>query len=408
MGNIIDNLVEQDFQIGGPDSELLIINSIDKQNDSKNYEKLVDDYFKANKEFKEGGKHVVKSVKDKMVDILLGYGLEIDEFDKAEHNEFFSLAYTEALKVAAGGEDPIDAMRTNGNVSDWDFTFEDFDSFSSGIIIKENIRAAGALYNLFLLGDQMKMYAITDGVILKWWNGLIDVPKGVISNKMYRYYKLRSERNSAEDRAMQYKRIFNLGDGKEMEGTLINSDFSSLWNGLLNEVIKYISKREDKITNEEVISKQPIFRAIREVQYNLSASMTGIANITTNEMYSHFQECKFILSNPEVINQVTRGRNRNINEAIRSLSQELFDETPNVRAYFETATTIKYIFEYISNFNGVAMSTNDLEEFVSLIDNYILNMELINNNNGSGSNRISDNNKENKEEVSEIDEFDDF
>lgn len=404
-------LIGRDFQIGGDDSESLIVATVDQINSNNNYEEFVDQYFEQNAEFKNKGKDIPLSVKNKMIELLLGYDLDIAKFKKSEHNEFFALAYAEAIKVSQGGGDPIDALRNNGNVSEWDFTFDSDDSQTDNVIIKENIKAAGALYNLFLLGDQLHMFALTDSVILKWWNGEIDVPKGDISNKMYRYYKLRSERNSSEDRGMLYKRIFNMGEGKEMKGVMVNDDFTTLWNNLLDEVIKYIAKREDKISNEEVISKQPIFRAIREIQYNLSSSMTGIASISTREIYANYLECKFILGHKELISQVTRGRSRNINEVIRTLSAELYQEVPNVSAYFEAARTIDYMFDFISNFNGIALGSEAFEDFVTVVDHYILNMDLVDKKKSITDVGKEDESQDDTDEISsgdDTDEFDEF
>lgn len=412
MENVILKKIGSDFQIGGSEAELLIGSTIDELNANGNYDRFVDEFFEKNAEFddvKGKTRAIPQSVKSKMIEILLGFDLNIKEFRKAEHNDFFSFAYAEANKVSKGGEDPIDALRNNGSVSEWDFTFDSNESETGNIIIKENIKAAGALYNLYLLGDQLNMFALTDNVILKWWNGAIDVPKGDLSNKMYRFYKLRSERNTVEDRGMLYKRIFNMGDGKEMDGVLVNDDFVSLWDNLLNEVVKYIDKREDKISNEDVISKQPIFRAIRQIQYNLSSSMTGIASISTREIYANYLECKFILGHKELINQVTKGRARNINEVIRTLSAELYHEIPNVSAYFDTATTITYLFDFISDFNGISVSSEDFEDFVAYVDDYILNMELVDKN----KNAVTPD-KEDEETEDEFisangkDEFDEF
>jgi uncharacterized protein YeeX (DUF496 family) len=408
MGNskVIDLLVDSDFQIGGEDSEAYIVTTIDELNNNNNYEAYVDAFFLANPELDEDKTPI--TVKAKMVELLLSYKLTIVSY-KPEYDEFFALAYTEALKIAQGGEDPIDALRNNGNVSEWDFTFDNDTSETNNFIIKENIKAAGALFNLYLLGDQLHLFALTDAVILKWWNGIIDVPKGEINNKMYRFYKLRSERNTADDRGMIYKRIFNMGMGKEMKGVMINDDFEMLWSNLMNEVIKYIDKREGKMSNEEVISKQPIFRAIREIQYNLSSSMNGMAATSTREIYANYLECKFILGHKEIINQVTRGKARNLNEVIRSLSAELFQEVPNVSAYFNTASTVQEIFNFIANFNGIAIGSDRFEDFVSLIDDYILNMELVNkkkNFNSHPANEIGEHTEISSKKI--VDEFDEF
>jgi hypothetical protein len=373
----LSELIGEDFQIGGPQSESAIVSSLDQINNNNKYDVFIEDYFKANTEFKNNGADVPRSVKIRMIDILQDYALDIKKFVPAEHNDFFSMAYAEAIKSSKGGTDPIDALRSNSSVSEWDFSFDTGIEDGDTAIIPENIKAAGALYNLYLLGDQLHIFALTDAVILKWWNGEIDVPKGVLSNKMYRYYKLRSERNTAEDRGMLYKRIFDVGDGKQMDGVMVNEDFTSLWTNLLSEVTRYIDKREDKISNEDVISKQPIYRAIREIQDNLTSSMTGIASISTSEIYANYLECKFILGHPDMINQVTRGRTRNINEVIKTLSAEQFQEIPNVNAYFKNAETIQNLFEFIASFNGVGVSSEDFEDFVTLVDDYILNMELI-------------------------------
>ncbi len=332
---------------------------------------LVSEYLTENGVFNQ----VTDAFKQSMVKYLLdlnipkvkngGLSLEQDE-------EYFVLAYDYAMRSAQGGTDPVDNMRNPGMTTDWDFQVETFDSYETQGIIPDNIKAAGALDYVFELGDHMGIYKIVDALILNWAAGGIDVPQGPTASKLYRYFKLRDERASADERGMLYKRVLDKGEAKLLNRMMPNKEFSSLWNKLMREVTLYIQKSEDVSGVEDRISKTAIYKATEDLQYNLSTVMTGMAHLQVTEMYAHLKECFDILSAEEIVSQYAAGARRNMWTVIERIAREEFKQSINVFALRTAAVEGNKIFNWIASFNAATVTTEQTAAFLSAAESYIL------------------------------------
>jgi hypothetical protein len=279
--------------------------------------------------------------------------MDLAKVAAGDFDEFFVLAYNQALRTTNedGGADPIDAFRQKGSVAEWDFTVDAFESIDEQGIIRENILAAGALDYVYTLGERLGIFKLADAVVLRWASGQIDLQPGETAGKLYRYWKLRAERMQADERAMLYKRVLNRGEGSLLDGMVPNEAFPELWGSLMERMADYISRVEEKKTEEYSVSRQPIYQATKQLQYNLTEFMTGMAHMQVTEMYHQLQEAKSILEDPQIVDFFGNGRRRTLWTVIERGHKEWFSEAPNIAAIRTLAVDGNRVFQWIAAFD---------------------------------------------------------
>lgn len=260
-------------------------------------------------------------------------------------------AFASGKHALGAGKDPSIAFRNHSGIIEWDFEIDPLETQIEQGIIEENIKAAGALHYLNILGEVCGIFRVTDAIVYRWATGRLDLPNDQdtegTASKLYRYYKFREERSPKEDRMLLYKRVLDRGEIELMDGMIANTEFTRLWKNLIYEFVRYIQKEENNDTPEQ-ISRKPIFFAIQDLQYNLSASMTGMAPIQTQEIYYQFRDCLDILRDPNIVSQVGNGYRRNMWTVIEKVSTEEFKSLPNVSALRTAAVEGQKIFKHLS------------------------------------------------------------
>ncbi len=376
---VTDYLMKKnDFEPGASNVQDIILPLYDGMIKKGSYPEYVDSYL-------SGGEIDETTVNDKlkesMIEYLMNINLPIDDakFQAGELDEYFALAYDYAIRTVRGGDDPIDAFRSKASVSEWNFDVDEFDSIEEQGVIPDNILAAGALDYIYELGDNLGLFHLADSLILEWGNGPLDVPKGPTMNKLYRFLKLKDERTTAEERAMLYKRVLNKGEGKVLDKMVVNEEFTDLWTKLMEEVVKYIEKSEDKTSNESLISKQPIFHAAKDIQMNLTAHMTGIGPMMTREMYAHLKDCFDLFDDPNVKNQKATGARKNMWVVIEKLAEQELGFIPNISAFRTVAVRGNRIFRFIAEFNGASADPAKFDQFKEDVEAYIIAQSQVSN-----------------------------
>lgn len=344
-------------------------------------------------------------VKAAMIDYLLDRGVQIDDVEKlkaGDYDEHFALAYDYALNVASGQDDPLDAARRKGGgrgVGQWNFEVDDFSEVEEQGIVKENILAAGALDYIFEFGERLGVFKLVDALVLNWAAGSIDVVEGPAAARLYRYWKLREERASNEERGMVYRRVINKGNTEVLSRMVVNEPFPQLWHNLMAEVAEYIDKTErvdQGIGETSPVSRSRIYQATRELQYNLTEYCTGMAHVQAREFYAQLQECFDILKDDEILAYFGGNRRKSLWTVIERLSKEEFGASPNIAAHRSLAVDGNKIFVWIANFNEVSVRQEDFVSFLQAAESYILNFS-----NASGE----DMELEDDEEMFEEEEF---
>jgi hypothetical protein len=272
--------------------------------------------------------------------------------------------------------DPSVAFRKKSNTIDWDFEVDTFDSTADQGIIKDNIKAAGALHFIHTLGELCGIFRVTDAIVYQWATGNIDV-QNTTSNKLYRYYKFRDERSSSQERHLLYKRVLDRGKTPLLDKMIGNVDYPLLWKKMIYEFVRLIQKEESYSgSNIGLISRKPIYFAIQDLQYNLSASMAGMALIQTQEIYAQFSDCLDILRDPNIVSQKGSGYRRNMWTVIEKVSTEQFNTLPNISSLRTVATEGQKIFKYISEADDSILSQGNalFDDLRTSVDLYVTAM----------------------------------
>jgi hypothetical protein len=265
------------------------------------------------------------------------------------YDEFFGPAYQEARRRRQSA-DPIDVYRTKGLAADWNYQVDYFESAEEQGVIAENIRRAGAIDYVYWLGDMMGAFRIVDAIVLGYGRGQVDLASAATSTKLYRYLKLRDERSSLEERFMLYKRVLNKGDGKVLDGMVVNEQFPVLWHRLMTEVARFIEKSEEAKDSVDRVSSTRIVQAVADLQYNLTDYSTGLADMQIKEMYNHLQDAFEIAGDDEILDHFASGRRKNVWTVFERVAREQFQIGLNVSALRTMAVEGNRIFNFIADF----------------------------------------------------------
>ena len=294
-----------------------------------------------------------------------------------KYGEYLALAYTSALEETKKSEDPVTNVYQNGSPFSFNYVVDYFETADEQGIDVENILAAGTLYYIKTLADDLGILRVADAVLMRWTAGMLDIPQGSTASKLYGYYKLRDEYTTAEERAMFYKIVLNVGDGQVIDEMAINHDFTGLWDTLMTEAVKYIDKYEQKDSNFGVVSKSGVFQAIRELQYNLTTFSSGMVKAILPEMYKQFEKAVDIIDDDNVKAQLGWGYRRSMWNVIERVSQEEFGYKPNVSSMRTAAVSGHKIFTTIASFDEGLMSDIAFQEFIHNIETFIISQSQI-------------------------------
>jgi len=346
-----------------------------------------------------------------MVKYLLELDLPLEEanfdadFTAGSYDEYFANAYYHATRVVSGDQDPLASKFTKSNIVEWDFSVDQFDTIVDQGIIPTNILAAGALYYVYVLGENLGIYRLADALVLRWARGQLDITDGEAASKLYNYWGLRKDRSSPEERGLLYKRILNFGDTRVLRGMVENEAFSALWHKLMEEATEFIRRSEENSAQEEKVSRAKIFEATRNLQYNLTSHMTGMGHLQTQEMYAYLTDAMAILSHPDVVDFFGGGRSKNMWKVIERLAVEDFGSAPNIAAIRTAAVEGNKVFQWVAKFDGAGrVIEEDFRAFLESAEAWILAQASQDLKVAAG---IEDRDEEDDEE-SDDDEKDDF
>jgi hypothetical protein len=321
-------------------------------------------------------------IKKAMVSHLLARGVKIEteeqlkRFNEGAYDEYFALAYEKAVTTAVGSDDPIVVAATKGaTIAPWDFTVDTFESIEEQGVVKENILAAGALDYIFELGERLGIFRLVDALTLNWAAGAIDVVDGPCASKLYRYWKLRDQRMDPAERGLVYKRVLNKGETEALDRMVVNESFEALWGTLAEKVAEYRAKVEDaKVEQGDhiLVSRTPIYQALRDLQYNLTEFCTGMAHMQIREMYAQLREAMDLIGDPEIIDHFAGGRRKTMWTAIERLAKSEYGEAPNINAIRIAAVEGNAVFRFIANFQPGAFSEEEFQRFIEAAEAWII------------------------------------
>lgn len=285
---------------------------------------------------------------------------------------FDAFQQSSGSRLDSSNRDPIKNVFQGGN-NNFDYQVDYFDDYGSASesVNQENIKAAGTLYYIMVLADQLGILKVADQVLLSWTSGSLDIPLGETATRLYNFFQLKNFRISADERKTFYKMGFNLGDGQTVDQMAINTQFAPLWDGLMNECVRYIEKTE-KSDNPGLVSKSGINQAIIALRHNLSRSTAGIVKAMIPEMYAHLQDAYTILNAESVVSQLGQGLHKDAWNVIERISMDKFNYLPPVSSYRQIAVTAHKIITAIAEYSETTFSENDFSELVYNVESHII------------------------------------
>lgn len=316
---------------------------------------------------------ITPPIRQTMVDYLVKLGVQIKpkQFNEHVYDKYFALAYSEALKRSAVADDPIDVVRIKGGEVSWDFVVDTFDTAQEQGVIPANILAAGALDYLYYIGEGMRVFDIANSLVLRWATGALDIPDGKAAAALYRFHKLRSERSTPEERAMLYKRVLNKGNGQLLANMVVNETFPGYWHQLMSEAAEYIRKREGSLSKESRVSRAPLYQATKNLQYNLTEYMTGMAHLQVTEDYAHLQEAMALLKDDDILEHFG-GRRRSQWNVIERIAKEDFGIAIPTAVIRTLAIEGNKVYQWIANFNEGVVREDEFNTFLRAAEAWII------------------------------------
>ena len=315
------------------------------------------------------GAIVSSSTKNEMIHYLSDLGVDITS--ATTQDELFGVAYAHARRVQSGKEDPIDNVFNQGQPATWNFKVDYFDSLADRAVVRDHILGAGALDYVRELGENLGIFRCVDTLVLMWAQGSLSLSSNTSSSKLYRYYKLRDNRLSFDERNMIYKQILNKGNGRMLSRMSANVEFTHLWQQLMNNSVNYIQKSEG-LNNNDLVSRSRIHQATLNLQQNLSSHMVGKPLNDVHELYSQLQEAIEILTDEEVTAHFATGSDRNMWKVIENISRKEMGFVPNTTAIKTVAVEGNKIFNWIANFTPSNVSQDAFTMFLNSAEAYII------------------------------------
>ena len=267
-------------------------------------------------------------------------------------------------------------------------------SSSTNQFVKENIEFAAQLYYVMVMGDELEMFNAADTLITKHlrskrYNVDIRSKTTLDAIRMYAFGErfenvntgVTYQRTLEAERMMFYKQVFNMGEANNMIDTEANSDFGPLWDALMIEVTNYIAKVENSSYNEN-ISRNNIYQAIEDLQYNLSNNCTGLAKISSNVMNLELTFIsKKLFEDKDIMEQIGR-RDRTAFGVLKQLLLDLNGERgmkmQNILALNNKAILGHMIITDIARFSTAYIEKGDnFGTFITNVQAYFLAQQII-------------------------------
>ncbi len=370
---VIVDLAQRELPTAAARVDELVATLIDTRRATMTVERAVENYARSGE---IDAVRFTPAVRRSMVAFLRDLGVAfpaagVDDTNRGRFDEYFALAYNNALRAGDGSNtDPIDAVRQKGALTSWDFSVDTFETVEEQGVVPQNVLAAGALDYVYHLGERLGMFKLADALVLRWASGAFDAEPGKASADLYRYWKLRSERVSGEERAMMYKRILARGDGKMLSGMVENEALPGLWGTLMEKATDFIRRSEENASRDRTVSRQPIFQATKQLQYNLTEYTTGMAHMQITEMYHHLLEAKQVLEH--AINYFSTGSRKSLWTVIERASREWFDEAPNISAIRSAAVDGNTVFHWIAEFDASSVTDEQFQTLLESAESWII------------------------------------
>ena len=149
-----------------------------------------------------------------------------------------------------------------------------------------------------------------------------------------------------------------------------NEDFPQLWGTLMEKATDFMRRSEENASTDRTVSRQPIYQATKQLQYNLTEHATGMAHMQITEMYHHLLEAKTVLEH--AIPYFSTGSRKSLWTVIERASREWFDEAPNISAIRSSAIDGNRVFQWVGTFDQASVTDDQFQAFLDAAEAWIL------------------------------------
>lgn len=179
------------------------------------------------------------------------------------------------------------------------------------------------------------------------------------------------------ERGTFYRQVFDEGKAALPPGAQGNSDFGRLWRILMIEAARYIERVATSPHPDSFVSRQNIMQAIEDLQYNLSTTCVGMANVMTPLMYAELDfVVRRILGHEEVRKHLVPSGG----SWWTVVEQLAGDRLPGGRAsvLHNKARLGFAIIRSVADYSAAAFDANDVfAEFISNVDAFITTQSIV-------------------------------
>ena len=272
--------------------------------------------------------------------------------------------------------------------STFDITFLEDDK-SAVQVSAGAVKCAAMLYYAMIAGDELEVFNVINYFTHKYLiRGNIEILDEQLRSDLQGYVfsdKFTDpdtgrvlDKTRAAERHMFYRQVFNYGRGQVTEDLIVNGQFNRLWKVLMLESANYLERAQASLNPDSYVSRQKVMQAVEDLQYNLSTSCTGMANVITPLIYAEFNfVVKRILQSDEVIRQIAP-QGGTWWRVVERLYMEMKHARPKVTVLYNKARYGSSIIEAVADYTP-AMFEDDAKfsDFISLVDAFITTQSIL-------------------------------
>ncbi|MFF3708892.1 hypothetical protein [Streptomyces phaeochromogenes] len=341
-----------------------VLKLVEKRRQQGDIPRFVAHYLDA-REIAEGA--VDEETQQAMIDYLVDLQLTMTflKVVNREFDEYFALAYDHARRARVASDDPVDIARsgTQGTAPAWDFTVRRMSERGTPLVRPLAIRAAGALFYVFVEGELMRLFDLGDALVLEWHRGKLDVSEGELARRLNRYEHLRSIRLDDEERGMVYRRLLGFGQAEVLSGSLVNERFGEHFDTLMFEVTRLVDLQDRAYGDQRQISRSGVTAALVSLQHNLSQFLTGSAFVKINEMHKQLVEAQDLITDPIVMARYG-GTEHNFQSTVKQLGQEFLGASIPADDLVDLAEQANDTFQFLADFSPGSLREQPFQNFL--------------------------------------------
>ena len=278
-----------------------------------------------------------------------------------------------------------DEVNTEIDTSDSDFEIERFiDDKSTVQISASNVECAAQLFYSMTLGDELDIFNVVNYFTHKYMvRGNIQIQDKRLRDDLQLYVFSNRftdtktnkilDRTRLPERQMFYKQVFNYGNAQTTDDMIVNKEFPKLWRILITESANYLERAQDSPNPDMYVSRQTVMQAVEDLQYNLSTSCTGMANVISPIIYKELAfVIKRIFMHKEIMQQVVPAGG-SWWKVVETIYGEMKGTKPKITVLNNKANLGYDIIKSIATYNPSTFEEDsEFSSFISNVDAYII------------------------------------